>query len=62
MKKRNVSKIIVMIFAFILIFTSMSFADTTYDYTPVSYTHLDVYKRQIIHKILILIIKNKQIK
>lgn len=33
MKKRNVSKIIVMIFAFILIFTSMSFADTTYDYT-----------------------------
>ena len=33
MKKRNVSKIIVMIFAFILIFTSMSFADTTYAYT-----------------------------
>lgn len=33
MKKRNVSKIIVMIFAFILIFTSMSFADTSYDYS-----------------------------
>ena len=33
MKKRKVSKIIVMIFAFILIFTSMSFADTSYDYS-----------------------------
>jgi hypothetical protein len=33
MEKRNISKITVMVFAFILIFTSISFADTNYDYT-----------------------------
>ena len=33
MEKRNISKITVMVFSFILIFTSISFADTNYDYT-----------------------------